>query len=104
MKFILVNIIKFYKNHISPHFPAKCKYYPTCSTYALDAVKKHGACKGSLLAAWRLLRCNPFSMGGIDFVPDKFTFKVEKYNYHAQETDDDTHCNNSIDPENNERY
>lgn len=81
MKFILVSLVKFYRKHISPHFPARCKYYPTCSKYALDALEKHGAFKGALLTMWRLLRCNPFSMGGIDFVPDKFTFRVEKYNY-----------------------
>ncbi|MBQ8296586.1 MAG: membrane protein insertion efficiency factor YidD [Ruminococcus sp.] len=85
MKFLLVSLVKFYRKHISPHFPARCKYYPTCSRYALDALEKHGALKGSLLAVWRLLRCNPMSMGGIDFVPEKFTFRVEKYNYHSDE-------------------
>jgi putative membrane protein insertion efficiency factor len=108
MKYILISFVKFYRRHISPHFPARCKYYPTCSRYALDAIEKFGAFKGSLLAVWRLLRCNPFSMGGIDFVPDKFTFKVEKYNYHSQnfpndydKNDADLHNNDS---ENNERY
>lgn len=48
---------------------AKCPYYPTCSTYALQAIEKHGACKGGALAAWRILRCNPFSKGGYDPVP-----------------------------------
>ncbi len=81
MKKLFIFFIKFYKNHISPHFPPRCKYYPTCSTYALQAVKRFGAFKGTILALWRLLRCNPWSMGGIDFVPDRFTFRVEKYNY-----------------------
>ncbi len=85
MKFILISLVKFYQRHISPHFPARCKYYPTCSRYAIDALEKHGAFKGFLLTVWRLLRCNPFSMGGIDFVPDKFTFRVEKYNYFSSE-------------------
>jgi len=47
----------------------KCPYYPTCSTYGLEAVKKHGAIKGGALAAWRIVRCNPFSKGGYDPVP-----------------------------------
>ncbi len=49
----------------------KCPYYPTCSQYGLEAVKIHGALKGSMLAAWRICRCNPFSKGGYDPVPDK---------------------------------
>ena len=47
----------------------RCPYYPTCSCYGLEAIKKHGALKGSLLAGWRILRCNPFSKGGYDPVP-----------------------------------
>jgi len=47
----------------------KCPYIPTCSTYAVEAIEKHGAIKGSLLAIWRILRCNPFSSGGYDPVP-----------------------------------
>ena len=46
----------------------RCKYHPTCSQYALDAVRKHGLVRGSLLAGWRLLRCNPWSRGGVDYV------------------------------------
>ena len=47
----------------------RCPYYPTCSHYGLEAIQKHGAIKGSALAAWRILRCNPFSKGGYDPVP-----------------------------------
>lgn len=50
---------------------AVCKYYPTCSSYAIEALEVHGAVKGSLLAIWRILRCNPFSKGGYDPVPAK---------------------------------
>lgn len=87
MKRLIMALINFYRRHITTHTKPKCKYYPTCSKYALDAVEKHGACKGCILAAWRLLRCNPFSMGGIDYVPEKFTLRVEKYNYHQREND-----------------
>ena len=69
MKSILLKMIRFYQKHISPLFPARCKYYPTCSQYAVEAITKYGAVKGSLMAAWRILRCNPFSKGGYDPVP-----------------------------------
>lgn len=72
MKKILLLFVKFYRKFISPLKPPCCKYYPTCSTYALTALEKHGAFKGSVLAMWRLARCNPFSLGGVDHVPDRF--------------------------------
>lgn len=49
----------------------RCKYYPTCSSYAVTAVEKHGIVLGTLLAVWRILRCNPWSKGGFDYVPEK---------------------------------
>lgn len=81
MKYIVISLIKFYRKFISPLTPPRCKYYPTCSCYALTAVQRFGALRGSALAVWRLLRCNPWSMGGIDCVPEKFTFRVKKYDY-----------------------
>ena len=71
-KFIVMLPIKFYRRFISPLFPPRCRYYPSCSAYALEAIKKHGAVKGIILGAWRILRCNPFARGGSDPVPDKF--------------------------------
>ncbi len=71
MKFILIRLIEFYKRHISPAKPACCRYYPTCSTYAVQAIEIHGAFKGSVLAALRILRCNPLFKGGYDPVPEK---------------------------------
>ncbi len=71
MKKLLLALIKFYRKRISPLFPPMCRYYPTCSTYALEAIEVHGAGKGFLLALWRVLRCNPFSVGGYDPVPPK---------------------------------
>lgn len=61
--------IKFYRRYISPNKPPCCKYVPTCSQYALDALEEWGAIRGLLLAVWRVLRCNPFSKGGFDPVP-----------------------------------
>ena len=69
MKDILIKLIQFYRKHISPQLPDMCRYYPTCSQYALEAIEKYGALKGGLMAAWRILRCNPFSKGGYDPVP-----------------------------------
>lgn len=76
-KKILLVLIRFYRKYLSPLKTTKCPYYPTCSTYGLQAVEKYGALKGGLLAAWRILRCNPFSKGGYDPVPD-FTDDVRK--------------------------
>jgi putative membrane protein insertion efficiency factor len=58
--------IRFYARFISPALPARCKYHPSCSAYALQAIESYGILRGSVLAAWRLLRCNPFSHGGYD--------------------------------------
>ncbi|MDO5151238.1 MAG: membrane protein insertion efficiency factor YidD [Oscillospiraceae bacterium] len=70
MKKILIGIIRFYKKFISPlKRHGTCIYTPTCSTYAIEALEKHGVLKGSLLALWRIIRCNPFSKGGYDPVP-----------------------------------
>ena len=89
MKYIVLGLIKFYRKFISPLFPPKCKYYPTCSTYALEAVRRYGAVRGTALSVWRILRCNPWSLGGIDPVPDKFTFRVKKYNFIDPDYGDD---------------
>lgn len=56
-------------------FGSRCRYHPSCSHYARIAVARHGALRGSLLASWRLLRCNPLSPGGFDYVPVQFTFR-----------------------------
>ncbi len=93
MKFIFISLIKFYRRFISPLFPPCCKYYPTCSTYALTAVERFGVFRGSLLAIWRILRCNPWSLGGIDYVPEKFTFRVKKYDYFCGHDDNDNDDN-----------
>ena len=71
MKNALLAVIRFYRRRISPLFPPMCRYYPTCSQYALEAIEVHGACKGLLLAIGRLLRCNILFPGGYDPVPPK---------------------------------
>ena len=70
MKRILLWMIRFYRKYLSKMKRYNtCKYYPTCSQYALEAIEKYGALKGGVLAIWRVLRCNPFSKGGYDPVP-----------------------------------
>lgn len=70
MKKILLALIRFYKKNISPLCPSACKFFPTCSVYAMTAIERFGALKGGWMALCRLLRCNPFSKGGYDPVPE----------------------------------
>jgi putative membrane protein insertion efficiency factor len=66
MRILFIAIIRLYKYMISPLFPSSCRFTPSCSEYAIDAVRKYGALKGSALAARRILRCTPFHEGGFD--------------------------------------
>ena len=63
MKTLLLKMIKFYKRSISPNFPARCRFNPTCSAYAIEAIEKYGAAKGGWLAVKRICRCHPFYKG-----------------------------------------
>ena len=65
MKAILLSLIRFYQRGISPFFPARCRFRPTCSAYAMEAIGKYGAWKGGILALKRFLRCNPFYKGDL---------------------------------------
>jgi uncharacterized protein len=67
--------VRLYQRAISPGIPSRCKYYPSCSEYAVQAVRSYGVFRGFVLAAWRLLRCNPWSHGGVDFVEDQKLFR-----------------------------
>ena len=71
----IVYIIKFYKFFISPILPPSCKYYPTCSVYSIQAIKRFGLIKGGYLSLKRIISCNPFSSGGFDPVPEVFNIK-----------------------------
>ena len=73
---ILVAPIRLYQRALSPALPARCKYHPTCSEYAIQAVRRYGVLRGIVLAGWRLLRCNPWSHGGVDFVEDQTLFRT----------------------------
>ena len=78
MKYVLIFFVKVYKKLISPLKPPCCRFYPTCSQYAIESLQIHGAVKGSYLAIKRILRCNPFCEGGIDPVPPKISIKKKK--------------------------
>ncbi len=73
MNNILVKILIFYQKRISPLKPASCRFYPTCSNYAIKAIQQYGLVKGGFLTLKRLLRCHPFHSGGYDPVPDNLT-------------------------------
>jgi uncharacterized protein len=72
---VLLAPIRLYQRAISPALPRRCKYEPTCSAYAAEALRRHGPLRGLVLSAWRLLRCNPFSHGGYDPVSAQRVFR-----------------------------
>ena len=72
---LLLLPIRFYRRWVSPAFGPRCRYYPTCSTYAEEAIRELGPVRGAILAAYRLLRCNPFSRGGFDELSDRRLFR-----------------------------
>ena len=66
MKSLTLVLLRIYKRWISPLFPPSCRYVPSCSEYAMEAVERYGAMRGGALAAWRVLRCHPLAAGGLD--------------------------------------
>jgi len=70
VQILLMGLVRAYQLLISSWLPARCRYYPSCSNYAMQALRQHGALAGSYLAAHRIVRCNPFCLGGHDPVPD----------------------------------
>ena len=74
MKYLGIALVWGYRLTLGPFLGGQCKYHPSCSQYALDAYKEFGFLKGSVLAGWRLLRCNPWSRGGVDYAHDQRVF------------------------------
>jgi putative membrane protein insertion efficiency factor len=89
MRKILIFLVRFYQKAISPTKAPCCRFYPTCSAYALEALETHGAFKGSFLSICRLLRCNPLCKGGYDPVPLKVNRKDKKRPLPKNEADSD---------------
>ncbi|WP_251717738.1 membrane protein insertion efficiency factor YidD [Lactobacillus agrestimuris] len=79
MRKILIILVRGYQLFISPILPPSCRFYPTCSNYMIDALKKHGFILGLIMGIFRILRCNPFNRGGVDPVPDEFTIFRNKH-------------------------
>lgn len=67
MERFFIRLIKIYQKAISPLLGNNCRYYPSCSEYSIQAIEKYGILKGTLKSIWRILRCNPFSKGGVDY-------------------------------------
>ena len=74
MSRVFIAPISLYRRFISPLIAPRCRYYPTCSAYAVDAIRDYGVLRGLVLAGWRLLRCNPLSKGGFDPVENQTLF------------------------------
>jgi putative membrane protein insertion efficiency factor len=72
---VLIAPIRLYQRWISPAIAPRCRYYPTCSAYAVEAIRELAPIRGAILASWRLLRCNPFSHGGVDELSDRRLFR-----------------------------
>lgn len=75
MKYVLMGFITFYQKAISPFKPPSCRFYPSCSQYGLEALKRFGAIKGGYLTIIRIFKCHPFHPGGVDLVPEKKNHK-----------------------------
>jgi uncharacterized protein len=75
MRALAIAPLRLYQLVVSPLLGQRCKYHPSCSQYAIDAVRELGVLRGAVLAAWRLLRCNPWSKGGVDYVREQRIFR-----------------------------
>lgn len=78
---LLIGVIRAYQITLSGWVGGHCKYFPSCSRYAIEAIQTHGASRGVVLASWRLLRCNPLSLGGVDHVPPRRDARPTAYDH-----------------------
>jgi putative membrane protein insertion efficiency factor len=78
LRVLAVAPVRLYQRAISPALPQRCKYYPSCSEYAVQSIRRFGILRGLVLAAWRLLRCNPWSHGGVDFPENQTLFRPRR--------------------------
>ncbi|HNW04752.1 MAG TPA: membrane protein insertion efficiency factor YidD [Oscillospiraceae bacterium] len=92
MKKLLLFLIRFYQRAISAYTPACCRYYPTCSAYAVTAIERFGALRGGLLAVIRVLRCHPYHAGGFDPVPEEWDLHYYKKQKSRRKREDHQTC------------
>ena len=90
LTWILTGLVRGYQVIVSPWFAPRCRYYPSCSAYALGALRRHGPLTGTVLAVWRLLRCNPWSSGGVDQVPSREQLPWRRYRHARSEHEHST--------------
>jgi uncharacterized protein len=93
MKSLALRLLRLYKRWISPAFPPSCRYVPTCSEYAMEAVERYGALRGGIMAAWRVLRCHPLAKGGYDPAVKDPAAKDAVKDPAAKDKDKDNHQN-----------
>jgi putative membrane protein insertion efficiency factor len=85
VKRLLLLLIRAYQRFVSPALPRRCRYEPTCSAYAVQAIRELGVARGSVVALWRLARCNPFSDGGLDPLEERSLFCSHGHAHHRSE-------------------
>jgi putative membrane protein insertion efficiency factor len=78
LRMLLLGLVQLYRRTLGPLFAGRCRFYPSCSNYALESLQVHGALKGLVLASWRLLRCTPLSPGGLDPVPPRGAWRAPR--------------------------
>jgi len=83
---LLLALVQLYQRLVRPLLPPSCRFHPTCSDYAAEAVRRHGAARGSVLTVARVARCHPFNSGGIDPVPERFTLRAATRCTHEEAT------------------
>ncbi len=93
-KLALIGLVRFYQLAISPHFPSSCRFTPTCSQYAILALRKYGAVRGTVLAVWRILRCNPW--GGHGYDPPRWFGETLRDEARADAAAHDAACRHSV--------
>ncbi len=88
---LLVIVIRGYQLLVSPLLPPSCRFHPSCSAYALEAIRVHGAIKGVILGSWRLVRCNPWNHGGVDPVPARGRWRSDILPWQARTSGEGAH-------------
>lgn len=103
MKHLMIGLVRLYQKFISPLKPPCCRFTPTCSAYAIEAFSKRGFFVGLILTVWRILRCNPWSRGGYDPVPERGLRNPKNCRNNQGDTSERAHADGDSDTENKEK-